>query len=168
MTRYRRQNDCGVCAESLVSFSFSFTTCSPGIDSQALTVPRRWKFPGFKPWKLQRSVTRGGRKSLTSKDYYAARRRSRATGISMARDLARGWQGDSRLGAEAGDEAGRVARGKRESPHPAARLGGVVWAEQCYVFADKLNSPCGMALVGNVFYLADSDAVRRFSGRCGK
>jgi glucose/arabinose dehydrogenase len=32
-------------------------------------------------------------------------------------------------------------------------------AEQHFVFADKLNSPYGMALVGNRFYVADSDAV---------
>ena len=35
-------------------------------------------------------------------------------------------------------------------------------AEQRFVFADKLNSPFGMALVGNQFYVADSDAVLAF------
>jgi glucose/arabinose dehydrogenase len=35
-------------------------------------------------------------------------------------------------------------------------------ADQRYVFADKLNSPYGMALVGNLFYVADSDAVVSF------
>src|SRR5882724_4059774 len=32
-------------------------------------------------------------------------------------------------------------------------------ADQRFVFADGLNSPYGMALVGNQFYVADSDAV---------
>lgn len=35
-------------------------------------------------------------------------------------------------------------------------------AEQRFLFADKLNSPYGMALVGNQFYVADSDAVLSF------
>jgi glucose/arabinose dehydrogenase len=35
-------------------------------------------------------------------------------------------------------------------------------ADQRFVFADKLNSPFGMALVGNQFYVADSDAVLSF------
>jgi len=35
-------------------------------------------------------------------------------------------------------------------------------ADQRYVFADKLNSPYGMALVGNQFYVANSDAVVSF------
>lgn len=35
-------------------------------------------------------------------------------------------------------------------------------AGQRFVFADKLNSPYGMALVGNQFYVADSDAVLSF------
>ena len=33
---------------------------------------------------------------------------------------------------------------------------------QRFVFADKLNSPYGMTLVGDQFYVADSDAVVRF------
>jgi glucose/arabinose dehydrogenase len=36
-------------------------------------------------------------------------------------------------------------------------------AEVRSVFVDRLNSPFGMALVGNDFYVADTDAVRRFS-----
>src|ERR1700736_4476006 len=35
-------------------------------------------------------------------------------------------------------------------------------ANQRFVFADKLNSPFGMTLVGNQFYVADSDAVLSF------
>jgi glucose/arabinose dehydrogenase len=35
-------------------------------------------------------------------------------------------------------------------------------AEQRFVFAQKLNSPYGMVLVGNQFYVADSDAVLSF------
>jgi glucose/arabinose dehydrogenase len=35
-------------------------------------------------------------------------------------------------------------------------------ADQRFLFADKLNSPYGMALVGNQFYVADSDAVLSF------
>jgi glucose/arabinose dehydrogenase len=35
-------------------------------------------------------------------------------------------------------------------------------ADQRYVFADKLNSPFGMVLAGNEFYVADSDAVLSF------
>jgi glucose/arabinose dehydrogenase len=35
-------------------------------------------------------------------------------------------------------------------------------ADQRFVFAEKLNSPFGMALVGNQFYVADSDAVLSF------
>lgn len=35
-------------------------------------------------------------------------------------------------------------------------------AGQRFVFADKLNSPYGMTLVGNQFYVADSDAVVSF------
>jgi glucose/arabinose dehydrogenase len=35
-------------------------------------------------------------------------------------------------------------------------------ADQRFVFADKLNSPYGMALMGNLFYVADSDAVVSF------
>jgi glucose/arabinose dehydrogenase len=35
-------------------------------------------------------------------------------------------------------------------------------AEQRFVFADKLSSPYGMALVGNRFYVANSDAVVSF------
>ena len=35
-------------------------------------------------------------------------------------------------------------------------------ADQRFVFADELNSPYGMALVGNKFYVADSDAVVSF------
>ena len=35
-------------------------------------------------------------------------------------------------------------------------------ADQRFVFADKLNSPYGMTLVGNQFYVATSDAVVRF------
>jgi len=35
-------------------------------------------------------------------------------------------------------------------------------ADQRFPFADKLNSPYGMALVGNQFYVADSDAVLSF------
>jgi len=35
-------------------------------------------------------------------------------------------------------------------------------AGQRFVFADKLNSPFGMVLVGNQFYVADSDAVLSF------
>ena len=35
-------------------------------------------------------------------------------------------------------------------------------ADRRFVFADKLNSPFGMALVGNLFYVADSDAVVSF------
>jgi len=35
-------------------------------------------------------------------------------------------------------------------------------ADQRFVFADKLNSPFGMALVGNQFYVANSDAVVSF------
>lgn len=35
-------------------------------------------------------------------------------------------------------------------------------ADQQFVFADELNSPFGMALVGNQFYVADSDAVVSF------
>jgi hypothetical protein len=35
-------------------------------------------------------------------------------------------------------------------------------ADQRFVFADGLNSPYGMALVGNQFYVADSDAVVSF------
>lgn len=36
-------------------------------------------------------------------------------------------------------------------------------AETRSVFLDQLNSPFGMALVGNDFYVADTDAVRRFA-----
>lgn len=35
-------------------------------------------------------------------------------------------------------------------------------AGQRFVFADKLHSPYGMALIGNALYVADSDAVVRF------
>jgi glucose/arabinose dehydrogenase len=35
-------------------------------------------------------------------------------------------------------------------------------ADQRFVFAEKLNSPYGMVLVGNQFYVADSDAVLSF------
>ena len=35
-------------------------------------------------------------------------------------------------------------------------------ADQRFTFADKLNSPYGMALVGNQFYVANSDAVVSF------
>jgi glucose/arabinose dehydrogenase len=40
--------------------------------------------------------------------------------------------------------------------------GGAGVADQRFVFAGKLNSPFGMALVGNQFYVADSDAVVSF------
>ena len=39
---------------------------------------------------------------------------------------------------------------------------GAGTADQRFVFASKLNSPYGMALVGNQFYVADSDAVLSF------
>jgi glucose/arabinose dehydrogenase len=39
---------------------------------------------------------------------------------------------------------------------------GAGTADQRFVFADKLNSPYGMALVGNQFYVANSDAVVSF------
>ena len=35
-------------------------------------------------------------------------------------------------------------------------------ADQRFVFAEGLNSPFGMALVGNTFYVANTDAVMRF------
>ncbi|WPO98960.1 sorbosone dehydrogenase family protein [Pseudomonas sp. HR96] len=41
-------------------------------------------------------------------------------------------------------------------------------AETRTVFLDKLNSPFGMALVGNDFYVADSDALLRFSYKPGE
>jgi glucose/arabinose dehydrogenase len=41
-----------------------------------------------------------------------------------------------------------------------SRKSGV--ADQRFVFADKLSSPYGMVLVGNQFYVADSDAVLSF------
>ncbi|WP_425994303.1 PQQ-dependent sugar dehydrogenase [Afipia sp. DC4300-2b1] len=40
-------------------------------------------------------------------------------------------------------------------------------AEQRSVFIEKLNSPFGMALVGNDFYVADTDAILKFSYREG-
>ena len=40
-------------------------------------------------------------------------------------------------------------------------------AETRTVFLDGLNSPFGMALAGDAFYVADTDAVRRFSYREG-
>jgi glucose/arabinose dehydrogenase len=40
--------------------------------------------------------------------------------------------------------------------------GGSGMADQRYVFADNLSSPFGMALVGNQFYVADTDAVLSF------
>lgn len=41
-------------------------------------------------------------------------------------------------------------------------------AETRTVFLDKLNSPFGMALVGNDFYVADSDALLRFTYKPGE
>jgi len=40
-------------------------------------------------------------------------------------------------------------------------------AEQRYVFLQGLNSPFGMALIGNSFYVANTDAVLRFEYRDG-
>ena len=40
-------------------------------------------------------------------------------------------------------------------------------AEQRSVFIEKLNSPFGMALVGNDFYIADTDAILKFPYREG-
>ncbi len=40
-------------------------------------------------------------------------------------------------------------------------------AEQRSVFIEKLNSPFGMALVGNDFYVADTDAILKFPYREG-
>ena len=40
-------------------------------------------------------------------------------------------------------------------------------AEQRSVFLEKLNSPFGMALVGNDFYVADTDAILKFPYREG-
>ncbi len=41
-------------------------------------------------------------------------------------------------------------------------------AETRYVFIDHLNSPFGMVLVGNDFYVADTDAVMRFPYQQGQ
>ena len=41
------------------------------------------------------------------------------------------------------------------------------WAETRSVFLDDLNSPFGMALVGNDFYVANADALVRFTYREG-
>ncbi|MCX7587818.1 PQQ-dependent sugar dehydrogenase [Phenylobacterium sp. 58.2.17] len=40
-------------------------------------------------------------------------------------------------------------------------------ADQRTAFLEKLNSPFGMTLVGEAFYVADTDAVRRFTYRAG-
>jgi glucose/arabinose dehydrogenase len=44
---------------------------------------------------------------------------------------------------------------------------GIGFADQRFAFLEGLNSPFGMALVGNDLYIADSDAVLRFPYRDG-
>lgn len=57
-----------------------------------------------------------------------------------------------------------------ESPNRITRLAdtdGDGKADQRSTFADQLNSPFGMALVGNDFYVANADAILRFKYQDG-
>ena len=82
---------------------------------------------------------------------------------SNAPPQARGRPGHPRLGHGAGDEAGRRRRAERQPHHPAARRRRRRHgrgADACS--STSLNSPFGMALVGNDLYVANTDAVVRF------
>jgi glucose/arabinose dehydrogenase len=67
-----------------------------------------------------------------------------------------------RAGSGAQPSANRITL-LRESG-PAEKTAG---SAEKHVFLQRLNSPIGMALVGNTFYVADSDAVLSFPYRSG-
>ena len=65
------------------------------------------------------------------------------------------------------DEAGAEGRRRRHRPAPnritlLRDADGDGTAETRSVFLEDLNSPFGMALVGDDFYVANADAVMRF------
>ena len=80
----------------------------------------------------------------------------------------RGQEGRQGLLHGQGAEESRRGRAERESHYPAARRGWRRRAEFRSVFLKDLNSPFGMALVGNDFYVANTDAVMRFRYRVAR
>ena len=63
---------------------------------------------------------------------------------------------------------GNKPRQGRQPPHPAARPDGDGTYEARTVFADNLNAPYGLALVGNHLYVANQDALVRFDYQDGQ
>ena len=63
---------------------------------------------------------------------------------------------------EDGAEARRRRRAEREPDHAAARCRWRRRRRDAHVFLKDLNSPFGMALVGNDLYVANTDAIVRF------
>jgi glucose/arabinose dehydrogenase len=61
----------------------------------------------------------------------------------------------------------RAGSGARPSANRITLLRSAGGGVEQHVFLQGLNSPIGMALVGNVFYVADSDAVLRFPYHTG-
>ena len=92
-----------------------------------------------------------------------AAQRRRAGGRDQRAAQARRRQGHQGLGHEAGDEAAPApARPAPTASRCCATPTATAWPRPRIVFLEGLNSPFGMALVGNDLYVANTDAVLRF------
>ena len=83
----------------------------------------------------------------------------RCPGRRNRRPAARRRQRASRACHEAGAEARRRRRAERQPHHAVARRRRRRRRETRTVFLEGLNSPFGMALVGNDLYVANADAI---------
>jgi hypothetical protein len=85
-----------------------------------------------------------------------------------APDRPRRQQGPQGQGHEGAEEEGGRGHAEREPHHAAARPRPRRRAETKSAFAEKLSSPYGMALVGDKFYVANTDALVRFPYKAGE